>query len=71
MGSGLLNPSYLQTGGLVFANADGSGPQAESLAAAIYGVAIPPSFGQFAASENFFARDNNLYNTNNFGDSGN
>lgn len=67
LGGGLLNSAYLQTGGLIFPNADGSGPQAESLAAAIYGVAIPPGFNQFSASENFYGGDPNL---NSFGGNG-
>ena len=39
---------------MLYPNPDGSGPQADSLAAAIYGVAIPPGFGQFTASDNYF-----------------
>ncbi|KAI9555664.1 hypothetical protein GHT06_018179 [Daphnia sinensis] len=57
LGRGLLNSGYLQTGGLVYPNTDGSGPQADSLAAAIYGVAVPPGFSQFSASENFFGQN--------------
>ena len=56
-----MNSEYLQTGGLHYPNADGSGPQAQSLAAAIYGVAIPPGFNQFSASENFFGAGNDVY----------
>ena len=62
-GTGLLNKNHLSYGGLVFPNDDGSGPQANNLAAAIYGVAIPPGFGQFSASENYFGH--NPYNGNN------
>lgn len=65
----MLNSQYLQTGGLIFPNADGSGPQAESLAAAIYGVAIPPGFNHFLASENFYGGGSDLYG-NRFGGNG-
>lgn len=61
LGGGILNSGYLNTGGLIYPNLDGSGPQADSLAAAIYGVAIPPGFNQFSASENFFGRSNQHY----------
>lgn len=61
LGGGLLNSAYLQTGGLFYPNADGSGPQPQSLAAAIYGVAIPPGFNQFSASENFYGTGNDVY----------
>lgn len=61
LGRGLLNSAYLETGGLIYPNSDGSGPQPQSLAAAIYGVAIPPGFNQFSASENFFGTANDVY----------
>lgn len=58
----MLDSSYLKRpGGLIFPNADGSGPQADSLAAAIYGVALPNRFEHFAASENYFGASNNPY----------
>ncbi|KZS15264.1 Uncharacterized protein APZ42_019334 [Daphnia magna] len=57
LGRGLLNSDYLQTGGLIYPNTDGSGPQADSLAAAIYGIAVPPGFNQFSASENYFGQN--------------
>lgn len=50
----------MQTGGLLYPNADGSGPQADSLAAAIYGVAVPPGFGHFSASDNYFGGQGGL-----------
>ncbi|XP_057365392.1 uncharacterized protein LOC130686113 [Daphnia carinata] len=67
LGRGLLNSGYLQTGGLVYPNTDGSGPQADSLAAAIYGVAVPPGFNQFSASENYFGQNRGDAYTDSFG----
>lgn len=51
------NSQVIQTGGLIYPNTDGSGPQADSLAAAIYGIAVPPGFNQFSASENYFGQN--------------
>ena len=61
LGGGILQSHNLHNGGLHFPNADGSGPQANNLAAAIYGVAIPPGFGGFSSSENYFG---NAYTSN-------
>ncbi|XP_046437538.1 uncharacterized protein LOC124188751 isoform X2 [Daphnia pulex] len=65
-----LNSGYLQNGGLIYPNGDGSGPQASSLAAAIYGVAVPPGFSQFSASENFFGENKGDLFSDSFGGSG-
>ncbi|EFX71208.1 hypothetical protein DAPPUDRAFT_309181 [Daphnia pulex] len=65
-----LNSGYLQNGGLIYPNGDGSGPQASSLAAAIYGVAVPPGFSQFSASENFFGDNKGDLFSDSFGGSG-
>lgn len=64
LGTGLLDESLLsRPGGLVFADADGDGPKANSLAAAIYGVAIPARFYQFTDSEHYFSHANNPYDS--------
>lgn len=44
-------------GGLVFPNGDGR-VEANSLAAAIYGVAIPSRFNDFVQSDNYFGQNN-------------
>jgi hypothetical protein len=61
LGGGILQSHTLHNGGLHFPNADGSGPQANNLAAAIYGVAIPPGFNGFSSSENYYG---NAYTSN-------
>jgi hypothetical protein len=40
------------------------------LAAAIYGVAVPPGFSQFSASENFFGDNKGDLFSDSFGGSG-
>lgn len=58
LGSGILDSSYLaRPGGLVFPDGDGR-VEANSLAAAIYGVAIPSRFNDFVQSDNYFGRNN-------------
>lgn len=65
-----MNSGHLQTGGLIYPNTDGSGPQADSLAAAIYGVAVPPGFNQFSASENYYGQNRGDAFSDSFGGGG-